>query len=68
MSEYIKVDGHSNLVRDKSSGAIININNTEFEKARLAKQAKKRQEQELQDLKNEVSEIKSLLRQLIEKS
>jgi len=68
MSEYIKVDGHSNLVRDKSSGAIININSTEFEKARLAKQAKKRQEQELQDLKHEVSEIKSLLLKLIEKS
>ena len=68
MSEYIKVDGHSNLVRDKSSGAIININSTDFEKARLAKQAKKRQEQELQDLKHEVSEIKSLLLKLIEKS
>lgn len=68
MSEYIKVDGHSNLVRDKSSGAIININSSDFEKARLAKQAKKRQEQELQDLKHEVSEIKSLLLKLIEKS
>jgi len=68
MSEYIKVDGHSNLVRDKNSGAIININSSDFEKARLAKQAKKRQEQELQDLKHEVSEIKSLLLKLIEKS
>ena len=68
MSEYIKVDGHSNLVRDKNSGAIININSTEFEKARLVKQAKKRQEQELQDLKHDVSELKSLLLKLIEKS
>ena len=68
MSEYIKVDGHSNLVRDKNSGAIININSSDFEKARLAKQAKKRQEQKLQDLENDVIEIKALLRQLIEKS
>lgn len=68
MDNYIKVDGQPSLVRDRSSGAIININTTEFEKARLAKQAKKRQEQKLQDLENDVIEIKSLLRQLIEKS
>lgn len=68
MDNYIKVDGQPSLVRDRNSGAIININTTEFEKARLAKQAKKRQEQKLQDLENDVIEIKSLLRQLIEKS
>ena len=68
MNDYIKIKGHSDFVRDASSGAIININSGDIEKARLAKQAKKRQEQELQDLKNEMSEIKTLLRQLIEKS
>jgi hypothetical protein len=68
MDNYIKVDGQPSLVRDRNSGAIININSTEFEKARLAKQAKKRQEQKLQDLENDVIEIKALLRQLIEKS
>ena len=68
MDNYIKVDGQPSLVRDRNSGAIININTTEFEKARLAKQAKKRQEQKLQDIENDVIEIKSLLRQLIEKS
>ena len=68
MDNYIKVDGQPSLVRDRNSGAIININTTEFEKARLAKKAKKRQEQKLQDLENDVIEIKALLRQLIEKS
>ena len=68
MDNYIKVDGQPSLVRDRNSGAIININTTEFEKARLAKQANKRQEQKLQDLENDVLEIKALLRQLIEKS
>lgn len=68
MSDYLKVEGHPDLVRDVKTGAIININTSNIEKTRLAKQAKKRQEQELQDLKNEVSEIKILLRQLIEKS
>jgi hypothetical protein len=68
MSEYLKVDGHPDLVRDPKSGAIININSGDIERARLSKQSKKRQEQELQDLKHEVSEIKILLRQLLEKS
>ena len=34
MDNYIKVDGQPSLVRDRNSGAIININTTEFEKAR----------------------------------
>lgn len=68
MGDYIKVDGSPNFVRDKSTGAIININKDEMQKARLAKMARKQQEQELQDLKNDVDEIKILLRQLLEKS
>lgn len=68
MSDYIKVDGSPNFVRDKSTGAIININKDEMQKARLAKMARKQQEKELQDLKNDVDEIKILLRQLLEKS
>lgn len=68
MSGYIKVDGSPNFARDRSTGAIININKDEMQKARLAKMARKQQEQELQDLKNDVDEIKILLRQLLEKS
>ena len=68
MAEYIQVEGQSHLVRDKKSNAIIKINSNEFEKARAAKAARKLKDQELQDLKNEVTEIKDLLRQLLEKS
>ena len=34
---YQKVDGNSDLVRDPKSGAILNINRSEFEKAKLAR-------------------------------
>ena len=64
---YIKVEGHSGLVRDQETGAILNINKTEVEQARERKKLRKQKEQELQDLKNDVSEMKQLLAQLVEK-
>jgi len=67
MSNYAKVKGHPNLVKDLNSGVILNINKTEIESARLKKQKAKQQEEDLSNLKNEVSEIKNLLNKLIEK-
>lgn len=65
--KHIKVDGEAGFVRDKSTGAILNINKNEIAAARERKRQRKLKEQELQDLKNEVSEIKELLVKLIEK-
>ena len=63
----IKVEGHSNLVRDTNSGAILNINKSEAEIARARKEARRQKDREFEDLKNEVGEIKNLLHKLIEK-
>ena len=63
----IKVEGHSNLVRDTNSGAIPNINKSEVEVARARKEARRQKDREFEDLKNEVGEIKDLLHKLIEK-
>ncbi len=63
----IKVEGHTNLVRDTHSGAILNINNSEVENARARKEARRNKDREFEDLKNEVGEIKNLLHKLIEK-
>jgi len=65
---YLKVDGHSSYVRDTRSGAIININTSEFNQMKKIRENRKNKENELDVLKNEVSEIKSLLKQLLEKS
>jgi len=64
---YIKVEGHSNLVRDGSTRAILNINKDEISAARKRKLERKQKEQEIVDLKNEVGEIKNMLNKLIEK-
>jgi hypothetical protein len=67
MKDYIEIDGQPGLVRDKNSGAILNINSNEIEAARGRKALRKQKDQEFENLKNEVSEIKELLLKLVEK-
>jgi uncharacterized protein YlxW (UPF0749 family) len=64
---YLKVKGHENLVRDKDTNVVININRSEIEQAKKRKAERIKKEQELNNLKNEVSEIKSMLTKVIEK-
>ena len=63
----IKVQGHRNYVRDKNSGAILNINKAEIEEARKRKAERLEKDKEIESLKNEVSDIKSMLTKVIEK-
>ena len=63
----VKVQGHRNYVRDKNSGAILNINKAEIEEARKRKAERKEKDKEIESLKNEVSDIKSMLTKVIEK-
>lgn len=62
MSNYIKVEGHENLYRDPQTGAIINKNIPV--KKSFTKQFNTAIE-DINNLKEEISEIKSLLRELI---
>jgi hypothetical protein len=65
---------NSNLIRDTESMALINTDNSEkneyYAKLRLIKNQKEQinmVNKEISDLRNEMSDIKSLLKQLIEK-
>jgi len=66
MSKYTMVDGSQSFARTQS-GAIININKDEIERARSNKIKRKNKDKEFRELKNEVGEIKELLNKLIEK-
>lgn len=66
-SQYIPVEGNPGLVRDISTGAIINIDKSRATKARQAREKIMREKQEIEELKNDVAEIKSLLKQLLER-
>jgi|TARA_A100001234_G_scaffold193987_1_gene182042 hypothetical protein len=62
---YIKVEGHDGLVRDETTGAILNLDDSAIEARRKSKQLGSALE-DINKLKNDVSEIKSLLRELIQ--
>lgn len=71
----MKVEGNPGLVRDKVSGAILNINSNEIRQAKKRKkhwqQEKEKTERlsvEVQDLKSDITEIKALLNKLLEVS
>ena len=67
----MKVEGHSNLIRDESSNAILNVNSSEYNQY-LSQRAKRKQggeridnmENDLKSLKDDINEIKNLLRAL----
>ena len=62
--DYIKVDGHDGLVRDKNTGAIINLDDSAIEARRKSKHLGSALD-DINMLKNEVFELKSLLKELI---
>ena len=75
MSKLFKVEGHVDLVRDEYSNAIINTNQSDYKKYMQRKRAmqKNRDEircavREINTLKQELFEIKSLLKELVGKN
>tara|TARA_S200000501_G_scaffold114868_1_gene107895 strand:+ start:1811 stop:2035 length:225 start_codon:yes stop_codon:yes gene_type:complete len=66
MSGYVKVEGHSYLMRDGQSGAIINTNINEMTQARIRKAQQKKQQNEIKELRSELQEMKQLLNKMIE--
>mgnify|MGYP001240816189 CR=1 FL=1 len=65
--DYLKVEGHDGLVRDQNTGAIINNDDSAIEARRKSKQLGSALE-DINMLKNELFEIKSLLRDLVNAS
>jgi hypothetical protein len=75
MQGFVKVKDKDGLLRDLSSGAIINNNTSEYEnyikKRNASKQVREdldKQSEEINNIKNDISEIKHLLITLINKS
>ena len=69
MSDFSRVEGHQDLIRDNKSGAIINRNRSAYSMAkRRADEAQRQRDEirnatrEINSLKSEMHEIKSLLK------
>lgn len=69
---YLRVEGYNNLYRDENTGAIINKDDASYEQYINSRKNKlnnkMNQRLEIENLKSEVSEIKSLLMELINES
>ena len=67
----MKVEGHNNLIRDQNSNAILNTDSSEYNNY-ISLRAKRRQgseridnmENDLKSLKDDINEIKTLLKAL----
>ena len=65
--DYKKVEGHSDLIRDLKTNAVINTNKTAYQDYLKMREEKLKEKQRLDNLENEVGEIKSLLYKLLDK-
>lgn len=68
----LKVEGHNNLLRDGDTGAIINNDKSGYSSYMMNKNIKDEEsiriqnvEQDLANIQNEISEIKSLLKEAL---
>lgn len=66
----VKVEGHSDLVRDLNTGAVVSINRTEGDLARDRKARQHSERDERQQLKSDVNQLKddmSVIKDLLTK-
>lgn len=61
----IPVEGEKNLYRDEKSGAIVNCDTFGYSQYIKMKNEKKKQREEIERIKEDISEIKSLLKEFI---
>jgi 2',3'-cyclic-nucleotide 2'-phosphodiesterase (5'-nucleotidase family) len=73
--DYIKVKGHDHLIRDPKTNSIINTNMSEYNEYISRRDLKMEENQKVQNLesdvanmKDDLNEIKNLLRSLINES
>lgn len=63
----IPVADHAGLYRDPKTNAILCDNQSEINTLKKAKENRLKEKQEFENLKSEVSEIKAMLQELIQK-
>ena len=67
MSKLIKVKDHPHLYRDEKTGAIVNCDTVAYNNYVKRVERKNLERQELDDMKRDIEEIKSLLKEFLNK-
>ena len=65
--ELIPGEGHNSLGRDPASNAIVNTDTTQYDAYIKARENARKKDRSLQDLKDEVEELKRLVKDLVQK-
>jgi hypothetical protein len=66
--KMIPVEGHKNLYRDESTGAILNHDTFGYSQYLSLRKKKQKEREEIEQLKTDIDEIKSLLKEFINES
>ena len=65
--ELVPVEGYTTLGRDPMSNAILNTDTTQYDAYIKARENAKEKDRTLKDLKDEVAELKALVKDLVQK-
>lgn len=70
--DFYGLDGHKDLARDPQTNAVVNVNSLEYHQYLSTRKVKSKKnekvqniEQEVANMKNDIDEIKSLLKELL---
>lgn len=66
MMDFKKVEGHDGLVRDMSSGAIVNRDTTGYQNYIALRNQKLNEKKKIENLEGEIKELKDLVNQLLQ--
>ena len=62
----IKVEGHKNLFRDESTGAIVNCDDDAYDNYVRSVKASEKKKNEIDQMKSDIQDIKDALKELKE--
>ena len=64
---YQKIDNSESLIRDKNNSAILETDLNSLQLYRMRREQTKQKDIEIENMKSEINELKSLVKQLINK-
>ena len=67
MAKYIKIEGEQDLVKDKETGAILNTNMDSLSAYKQKRKKDMEQKNRIDKMENDIGDIKSMLKELINK-
>lgn len=67
MNKYVKIKDESDLVKDKNTGAVLNTNLDSLKAYRAKRKKDLEMNNKIEQLENDIGDIKSMLKELLNK-